>query len=116
MGVRLIRSVWLCTEVLLREAWLGQTQFTLYNGIKVQQISPGDWASMSVDEFQTFDVLWIGNDDCTGAGAAAFNQAAASRPVWETAIDPGNVMIAGGDTTTTFIAVVVVRHEQLRPP
>ncbi len=71
---------------------------SLNNGICVQLIAANDWASMSVEDFQTFDLLWIGNDDCTAAGgAAAFDQAVASRPVWETAIDPGNLMIAGGD-------------------
>ncbi len=68
------------------------------NGICVQLIGAVDWASMSVADFQTFNVLWIGNDDCTGSGGATdFDLAVASRPVWETAIDPGNLMIAGGD-------------------
>ena len=68
------------------------------NGICVQVVAANDWARMSVAEFQTFDVLWIGNDDFSSiGGAAAFNVAVASRPVWEQAIDPGNVMIAGGD-------------------
>ncbi len=71
---------------------------SISNGICVQMIPAGDWAAMSIEDFQTFDVLWIGNDDCSGiGGAAAFNQAVSSRPTWEAAIDPGNVMIAGGD-------------------
>ena len=57
---------------------------SLNNGICVQVVPTADWGTMSVADFQTFDVLWIGNDDFTSiGGAGAFNVAVSSRPVWE---------------------------------
>jgi len=66
-------------------------------GYCVQLIDKADWAIMTAAEFEQFDVLWFGNDNCSGATTADFNEAISSRAVWETAIDPAKVMIAGGD-------------------
>lgn len=66
-------------------------------GFCVQVIPEADWALMTVAEYRLFDVLWIGNDDCSGDSASDFDTAAATVTTWEVAIDPGSVMVAGGD-------------------
>lgn len=76
----------------------GSNYLNLAPGFCVQEIPEPDWALMTVAEFQLFEVLWIGNDDCGfGPLASDFATAAATVSTWEAAIDPGSVMVAGGD-------------------
>ena len=42
-----------------------------FTGYCVQVIASSDWEQMSVAEFEQFDVLWIGNDECMDWGDAA---------------------------------------------
>lgn len=63
-----------------------------------QTIAIADWSQMDPAEFASFDVLWIGNDNCVdGNGRKDFDVAVQTRGKWESVVDPGNVMVAGGD-------------------
>jgi len=75
----------------------GSTFLDQADGFCVQVIPTTDWSAMTIAEFQLFDALWIGNDDCAGSDASDFDVAAATVTTWEAAIDAGSVMVAGGD-------------------
>ena len=59
-------------------------------------IFPDIFAQLEVADFKRFDVLWIGNDGCGGYDTD-MDVVIARRHVWERAIDPTNVVVAGGD-------------------
>ena len=66
--------------------------------ICAKTIDKPTWQLMTASEFAEYDVLWIGNDRCSAAAKRSDLQVAIDTiGTWETVVDPGNVMIAGGD-------------------
>lgn len=74
-----------------------EAQAAIGQGLGVDVVTPGEWASLTAEDFGAYRAIILGDPACGGIGSAPFIGAAeANAGVWGPMVD-GNVLVVGTD-------------------